>query len=338
MSKIEFLYLSQSEVHQTGVLEMNRINEVLEDVFKLHSNGNCIVPIKQVLRWGDSKSEYTKGRINSMPGYIGGQYEMAGEKWISSFPSNIERGLPRGIGILILNDTKTGVPLCIMDGTSISAFRTGAIAGLAAKYLARPKAESLGVIGTGVISKHSILSVLEAVQSISRIRVFSIDSLNAKRKFIEEIRRSKDIEVTIEDGPDASVRDADIIITATTATQPILTNPNEIRDGTLICNIGNFECSAEVVNRASKLVVDDWEQVKHRGIQTLAILANQGKINEGAILELGDIVTKKKNGRQSDSEIIFFNPVGMGVEDIAVGTLVYRKALSMGLGTKLTLF
>jgi N-[(2S)-2-amino-2-carboxyethyl]-L-glutamate dehydrogenase len=135
MKHLDLLYLSQSDVEKCSGLNMKKVIDTMEKVFSIHDKEDYVLPNKTALRWGDLESETTKGRINSMPGYIGGDFDVSGIKWISSAPQNpFKHNLPRATGIIILNHPETLVPIAIMDGTLISAMRTGANSGVAAKY------------------------------------------------------------------------------------------------------------------------------------------------------------------------------------------------------------
>ncbi|MDY7042234.1 MAG: ornithine cyclodeaminase, partial [Chloroflexota bacterium] len=134
---IEFLYLTRTDVRATG-LDMQLTLKAVEDSFRLHHQGQTNLPWKTVLDLGERE----RGRVNAMPAYVGGPYDVCGIKWIAGFPGNpAKHKLPRATGLFVLNDSWTGVPLAVMDGTLISAMRTGAVTGVGAKYMARPDSE-----------------------------------------------------------------------------------------------------------------------------------------------------------------------------------------------------
>ena len=159
---LSFRYLSQEQVVAAGGRDMALAVDDIEEVFRLHARGDYVLPTKAVLRWGDVASEMSRGRINAMPGYVGGRFDMAGVKWIASFPANIDRGMPRASGVTILNDPATGVPVAVIDGTLISAMRTGAVSGVASRHLAREDAGVVGIIGAGVQSRTQLMAITVA--------------------------------------------------------------------------------------------------------------------------------------------------------------------------------
>jgi len=141
-----------------GGLDMRTCLDAVERAFKLLAVGEVKVPNKIVLELPPSEQE--RGRINGLAAYIGGDWEVAGIKWIPSFPKNPrEHGLPRASALLTLNNTNTGTPLAVMDGTIISAMRTGAMGGLGAKYLARKDSEVAALIGLGVQARTQAMAL-----------------------------------------------------------------------------------------------------------------------------------------------------------------------------------
>ena len=155
-SGVEFIYLSQEEVLATGI-DMPKAINIIEEVLALHDEGKVNLPSKVILDLGERE----RGRVNAMPAYLGGDAEICGIKWIAGFPHNPTKfGIPRAHALIILNDAETGVPLAIMDGTYISALRTGAVTGVGAKYLAKLDSQVVGIIGCGVQARTQIMARL----------------------------------------------------------------------------------------------------------------------------------------------------------------------------------
>ncbi|RPJ05626.1 MAG: ornithine cyclodeaminase, partial [Deltaproteobacteria bacterium] len=165
-SKVEFLYLSQEDVRATGVT-MSEVIRSVEMVLAYHDEGKVNLPSKVIL----DLNERERGRINAMPAYVGGEIEICGMKWIAGFPPDPVRfGIPRAHALIILNDSWTGVPLAVMDGTYISAMRTGAVTGVGAKYLANPDSEVAGMIGCGVQARTQIMAMRAAIPSVRLVK------------------------------------------------------------------------------------------------------------------------------------------------------------------------
>lgn len=338
MKAAEILYLTQEDVLAAGGLDMSLAVPTMEEVFILHHKKDCVLPPKGILRWGDEKSETVKGRINSMPGWIGGSIRAVGIKWIASSPRNpFNHGLPRASGVIILNDPETLIPIAVMDGTVISAARTGANTGVAAKYLAKKSSRSLGLIGAGVQNRTQLLAVNLALPGLTDIRIYDLDVARA-RQFSQEMGVKIGKEIKVAASAADAVRGADIFITATVTKKPII-KAAWIEPGVFYSHVGSHECEFDAILKMDKRVVDDWEEIKHRGVESLAIMFSAGLIKDDAIYaQLGAIAAGSKPGRENDAETIYLNTVGMGIEDVALASRVFERAKALGLGQKLRLW
>lgn len=338
MEKGQILFLSQEEVIKAGALDMSIAVPTMEQVFSIHEKKDYVLPQKGVLRWGDLDSESTKGRINSMPGSIGGELNAIGIKWISSSPQNpFKYNLPRATAIIILNDPDTLVPIAVMDGAAISASRTGANSGVASKYLAKKHSEILGLIGAGVQNRTQLLAVLYAHPEIEVVKIYDLYEDRAE-KFAHDMSALTGRNITVVKSAYEAVKGSDIFITATVTKTPII-KPDWIEPGVLYCHVGSHECEFETILKMDKRIVDDWSEIKHRGVESLAIMFNTGMIDDSYInAELGQIINGAKKGRENDKETIYFNTVGMGIEDVALAIKVYNNAIELGLGKKLSLW
>jgi ornithine cyclodeaminase len=337
MSSVEFIYLSQEDVLAAGGLDMKMSMEAIEKAFRLLNEDKVIIPSKIVLVLPPSERE--RGRINGLAAYIGGDWEMAGIKWVPGFPKNPrEHGLPRANALIILNDTNTGLPLSVMDGTILSAMRTGAVGGIGAKYLAREDSEVAAMIGMGVQARTQALALKEALPNLKEIRGYDIVKEKAT-KVANEIEEMTSISTRIVDNPREAVEGADVIDTVTLADEPIVKD-KWIKDGSLFIHMGSYiEEEYDVVLHSDKIIVDDWEVVKHRKTPILAKMYDQGLISDKDIYaNLDVIVAGKKPSRENDNERIFFSPIGMAHEDVAVASMVYDRAKREGIGQKLPLW
>jgi len=335
---MELLYLNQDEVIAAGGLDMKSTIQVVEEAFRLHAFEDDVLPMKTVLRWGGIETEATRGRINAMPAYVGGSFDVAGIKWIGGFPKNPfeYEDLPRATGIIILNDAHTGVPLAFMDGTLISAMRTGATTGVAAKYLAKRDTAIVGIIGAGVQARTQLMALNESL-SIEQVKVYDL-SENRSKEYAKQMKELLDLKIKVMGNAKECVHGSDVFVTVTTAHEPIVKN-SWVKKGSLYAHVAGYEDEYAVARNSHKIVVDDWEQVKHRGASTLALMHNDGILEDKDIYaELGEIVTGEKAGRETDDERIYFSPVGMGTEDLTVAYRIYESAVKRGIGRRLKLW
>lgn len=257
---------------------------------------------------------------------------MAGIKWLGSNPQNFKKGLPRATGLVILNDPDTKLPLCVADCTQVSGVRTGAASALAIDALAKKDASSILLMGAGFQARLQLEAAKIVRPSLRKCYVYDIRR-EQSTKYAEEMSRKLNMEVTAVDDPKNASMDSDIIITVTISATPVVF-ADWLHPGQTCLNLADFEYEYACLPRCSKVVVDDWDGVKHRQISTVSLMYRDGLFKEEQLhAELGEILLGNKPGRENDQEIIYFNSVGLGAEDIAVITRCYRKALKEGEGT-----
>jgi ornithine cyclodeaminase len=332
MKNLKLLFLSMEDVIDLGGLDMKKAIYDIENAMSLYEKGECLLPSKVVMEWGEKK------RINAMPGYINGEYDMAGIKWIGSNPENpVKYNLPRASALIILNDPETKIPLAVMDGTVVSAMRTGAVTGVAAKYLSREDCENLLLIGAGVQNRTQLKAIMAVRPSIKKVSVYDI-YYEKSQKFAEEMSKEENIEIIPVKAPEQAVANADIFITATVTLEPIV-REEWVKPGVFYSQVSGYEATYNAVKRFDKIVVDVWEKVKDRMSSTLALMAADGQLSDHDIYaELGEIVNGAKKGRINNNESVYFNSVGMGTGDLAIATRIYREALKTNRGVELKLW
>ena len=333
---VDILFLNDQEMSQLGASDMKAVIHDVERAYILTEEGDVLSPGKCVMRWGSTpEDENVYGRINAMPGFIGGEYNMAGIKWIGSGPMNYKKGLPRASVTIILNDPDTKLPVCVADGTEVSAKRTGASGGVAMKLLSREDASVMTICGAGAQGRTQLEAALIVRPTLKKIYVYDI-RMESSRRFAEEaLAKYPGIEVIPVETPEAAVRESDIIVTVTLANDPII-HSEWLKKGCLLMNMADFEVSYNCVKKADKIVVDNWETIKHRLVSTVALMAHEGLIKDEDIhAQLGQILTGAKSGRENDDEIIYFNAVGTGILDLAVATRCYHEAVKTGRGISL---
>ncbi len=351
--KVEFLYLQQEDCIEAGGLEMKQTLKAVERAFFLHGKNDYIQPAKPVIRWGGPETEETTGRIMSMPAYLGGQsyseelrergllgpVNTSGIKFIPSRPENPTRhNLPRSNGIIIIVDSETLMPACIMDGTLVSAMRTGAASGVAAKYLAKQDSQVMGMIGASVQGITQTLAVKESLKKLELCKVYDINP-EAIQRYLKKMQELEcDIEFKVVESHEQAIRNSDVLCTATIAREPYV-DAEWYKEGVLHCEVSFWDTPPEALRSLDFVVVDDWEQVKHHGVDVSWRAVRDKVIPEKKIRgNLGDIVVGNKQGRTHKKEKILFNPIGMGIHDLSEGFRIYKNAVSLGIGKKLPLW
>lgn len=350
--KWEFLYLSQEDCVAAGGTDMGGAIKAVERSFFLHGKGDFIMPEKPVIRWGGPETEETIGRIMSMPAWLGGdQYKeelakrdllgpvnTAGIKFIPSRPWNPQRyGLPRASALIIILDPETLIPSCVMDGAVASAMRTGAAAGVGAKYLTNPDSKVFGLVGASVQGRTQLMGMKKGVPSLKLCKVYDINRKTAE-KFAIEMSDCSQMKIEVTDSAEAALREADVISTATIASTSYV-KPEWYKEGVFHVESSFWDTPAEALRVMDLIVVDDWNQVKHHGMDVSWRAVRDGIIEESRITgNLGEIVIGKKRGRSNKKQRILFNPIGLAIHDLSEAFRVFQNAKEMGIGAKITLY
>ena len=366
---IDFLYLNEEDMIKAGVMDMNGCIEAMEEMLKVmnvgdyvmgganHNSHGVMLTFPEKSPFPNMPVDGPDRRFMAMPAYLGGKFDMAGMKWYGSNVANREKGLPRSILTLMLNDKDTGAPMAFMSANILSAYRTGAIPGVGIKHLAIKNAKVVAIDGPGIMNRTALKACLCARPSVDTVKIHgrgraSIDKFIAHIK--EYYPQIKTIEVV--DTLQEAIKDADIISSATSGTLGSANHPyiNEewIKPGALLCLPANIRFDDDFILNRAKNVVDNiklyeaWaEELPYPGFEIVGLigvhymdLVHDGKMTLSQIDDLGDILMGKKPGRKDDKEIIIYSVGGMPVEDVAWGTIVYRNAIKMGIGKKLNLW
>ena len=334
-----FIFLNQTDIVKAGGLEMPKVFAAVEKGFAVHGRGECVQPNKLNLRKGPKGSKQAEqGVIMAMPSYVGGEFDVIGIKWVLGMTENpVKYGLPRSSALIILNSAETGLPLAIMDGTIVNAVRTGAVTGVGAKYLARPESETMALIGAGPQGRMQINGVAHALPALREVRIFDLNRQRAEA-LAEEVNAAGRLRAVAADSAEKAVVGADVVVTATIATEPYLRR-EWLKPGAFYGDIAANDAELAVYAAADKLYTDDWEQIKFHGMGTLVKGLQAGKIGEDIVSgNLGEVVIGKKPGRESGDDLCIFKHIGMSVTDLPAAWSIYQSARELGLGTPLSLW
>jgi ornithine cyclodeaminase len=326
------LLLTQGDLLDCGIDNIDAVGECLEAMFVAHANGEFTSPPSSFLK--RPECPHVADRIIGLSAYLGGSFDIEGIKWIASAHKNPERGLPRASAVIVLNDAETRRPVAIMEGALISALRTAVVQGIAARYLARSDSREVGLVGAGRIGALILHVIRHWFPNIAHYRVFDLSAERAQR-FAAHMEKLG-VGVEIVGGFEHALAPADIGIAATTASQAYVT-ADCFKIGSLFMNVSLMDPTYEHVLAADKIVVDDWIQCTHSD-RVLARMNKAGLISRERIHgELGAIVNGTLPARESDVERIFWNPFGLAIEDLAVALAMYNRALALNAGMPINL-
>jgi ornithine cyclodeaminase/alanine dehydrogenase-like protein (mu-crystallin family) len=324
---MKLLILTHSEVEQ--LLPMSECIAVMGEALAGLARGEANQPLRTIF-----KPNRVKGVLAMMPAFRSGDSSMFGLKAICVFPGNAATGLDAHQGGVMLFDGKTGVPLALVNASAITAIRTAAVSGLATSLLARADASELAIIGAGVQAR-THLSAMACVRPLKRARIASGHFASAQ-KFAKEMQSQFPFPVEPVETAEAAVRGADLIVTATTAREPVVQR-DWISPGAHINAIGTFSPKAREIDTATMtaatLFCDARESVLNEAGDYL-LAAEEGAIGPDHIrAELGEVLIKTRPGRTSRDEITLFKSLGLAIEDLAAAAHVYQMAGSDKIGT-----
>lgn len=322
--------LSREDVRQG--LPMRQAIDAIKGAFRQLSVGQADVPLRTAL-----EVPPCNGVTLFMPAYLATDHEMA-VKIVSVFNENPDKGLPLIHALVVVVDAETGAPAAVMDGTYLTALRTGAASGAATDLLAREDAQVVAIFGAGAQGRSQLEGVC-AVRPIEEVWVYDIAARRAST-YAKEMSERLLLPVRVADTPGDAVRPADVICTATTSSSPVFDDA-DVRPGTHVNAIGAYtpemqEIPPETILRAK--VVIDHREASLAEAGDLLIPLQQGLMSEDHIYaELGEIVAGDKSGRETSEEITLFKSVGVAVQDVAAAGAVLEAARRLDLGTEVAL-
>lgn len=318
---------------KAGIADLPQAVNVVKDAIRMQQGGRAILPDKTCIIY----DAHTQARTNILPAVLLAK-KVSGMKWVSVFPENPAKwGIPNVFACTVLSDLDKGYVKAVFDSTFLSNLRVAAVTAIAAEYLAPRSPETFGIIGAGYQALFQVLAFKTIKPSIREVRVYCPTEAHM-RWFSDRVTRLfPDLRVEICANAESSIRNADIVATATSAQEPLL-KLAWMKKGFLYSHVAGYEDEYAVALNSDKIVVDDWKGVKKRG-QTIARMYHEGMLSDASIYaELSDLISGSKPGRSADDENIYFNSVGVGLFDVALAQWALESAESAGVGTVLDWF
>ncbi|WP_028245761.1 tyramine oxidase subunit B [Pseudoclavibacter soli] len=370
-TKIDMLYLSEPDMIEAGVKNIDECIDIMEEVLILVAKGQyrmagnsanshgAMVTFPEHSPFPEFPKDTEDRRFMAMAAYLGGRFDTAGVKWYGSNIENREKGLPRSIHLIVLNDKDTGAPFAIMSGNLESAYRTAAVPGAAARKLAPADAKSIGLIGPGAMNKSALDTFVRLRPTLDTVRINGRRRATSE-KYAEWVRENFPQFTTIEivDSAEGAVRDSDIVSVAVTGlvgseNYPYI-NGDWIKPGAFLSLPANLKMDKEyTLSGKARLVADAkaiyeaWAEEYPAPSHETAFgmiglywqdLIELGELPSERVVNIGDVFEGNVPGREFDEQPVLFSVGGMGVEDVAWGKTVYEHAVEKGLGVKLNLW
>lgn len=309
-----------------------RERDVVERVraaYVAHRRGETSLPHSTFLRFPGRKRE----RIIALPAYLGGEAQVAGIKWIASFPDNVSRGVARASATILLNDVETGRPHTLLEGGLISATRTAASAALAGRVL-HPEADPpVGLVGGGRINFEIVHYLHTLLPRIPQWRLFDLDAARG-REFAERCCEAfPGVTVELATSLDELLRSSRLVSFATTAVDPYLDDPSACSPGTTLLHVSLRDLTAKaMLTDGVDHVVDDLDHVC-RAQTSIHLAAEEIGHRDFVRAEIGAVLTGEAEARPDPRGITVFSPFGLGILDLVLAEWITREARDRELGT-----
>lgn len=364
--KTDFLYLSEADMIRAGVLDSARCVDVIDEVFHLLGTGDYImggmngnehglkINFPKETHFPNMPVAGPDRRFMSMVAYLGGRFNVCGEKWYGSNIDNPSRGLPRSILMSMLNDPVTCEPLCLMSANLTSSVRTGAVPGVGVRYLANKDAKSCTVIGAGPINRACFQAIFSEAKNLKEVHIYDLYAEKAQQ-YADWVNQTFQVKAIVETKLQNAVENGDIISVAASRLKPVQLKNEWFRKGSLMIMTGPALVDEEYWARTN-IVFDNPKM--HENYMRDAI--ESGNITEtyrgmicgevyqliddkklppmGQMPSLGRVILNLDKGRKNHDDVVTFITGGMAVLDVGWGYEVYTKAKEMGIGTKLDLW
>lgn len=364
--RTEFLYLSEADTVQAGVLDVERCVDVCGEVFQLLAQGDYLMG-------GASHNSHGLGlvypktssfpnmpvagpdhRFVTMPAYLGGRFDVCGNKWYGSNAANADRGLPRSILTLMLNDKETGEPLSLMSANLLSAARTGGVPANASRYLANTDSEVCVVVGCGPINMACYRAIVSQVPALKRVVTFDLfeEKAHALAEFSD---RTLGIPGSAATSLKEALAQGDVVTVAASRLAPLQVDSSWFKSGSTVLISGplkaddNFWLGSRLVYDhiglheayVEEAVTSPDKQAYYDGVigGPLYSLIDDGQLPALAdSVDLGNVILGNSLGRESADQTVVFVACGMAVFDVAWGFEVYQRALAAQVGQTLSLW
>jgi ornithine cyclodeaminase len=318
------LYLSEQAIREA--VTMKDVIDAIDGAYELYANDEFQMPERMQVKEGEDT-------LLLMPCIT---KDAIGTKLVTLFPNNTEH--PTLHGLVILNDSKTGQIKGLIDGSFLTGFRTGAIGGSAVRHLAGEDASKLAIIGTGVQGLYQSVAAC-AEREFTDIYLYN-RSPEKIPAFKEKLRNwlGDDIQLHAKDSAEAAVRNAEVIITATTSSKPVLPDDKELLKDKVVIGVGSFqpamrEFPKSLYELTDKIYLDTDHAVEESG--DIAQPLEQGWITKETIENMASFITGSKKVNKEKGRSVVFKSTGMALFDVVVGNLVYQKAMEKEVGMKL---
>ena len=332
------LYLARADLESLG-MTMLEVVDAVDAGCAAKGRGEVVMPPKLSLHGeGDAYSQVMAAAVAGGPGAGGGQVaaDGLGAKWVTVFPQNASRGMPVTNGLVVLSDPATGLPSAVMDAATITAWRTGASVGVAARYLARPDVTTVGVLGCGVQARASVRALAAVLPGLREVRCHDA-VVAAGEAFVADLGTGlPDVCFATSAAPEDVVNGSGVVVTAVTMTADVRPplGAGLLEPGALAVALDyDAGWSPGAMAACDRFFCDDVATVRATQAAGVRLAGVPGTIAG----DLGDLAAGLVAGRERPDERLFCLNLGMALEDVVTGELALRRAREAGVGQVLPL-
>lgn len=327
MSDNDVLIIGATEVETALKGREALVLNAVQRAYETHARGASSLPHSSFLRFPDSD----KDRIICLPAYLGGEYQLAGVKWIASMPDNVAHGMERASAVIILNDRVTGRPVAVMEGSIISKQRTAASAALASSILAQGEPHTIGFVGCGPINITVAQFLTTVWPNASRLVTFDLDSARAELFGVELLTHRPGLDFHVAATLQELLSECPLVSFATTAIKPYVDDLEASPAGAMMLHVSLRDLTTDVIV-SNHNIVDDLDHV-NRAATSIHLASTQEGHTDFVHGSLGDILLGKTGLPERDGRKLIFSPFGLGVLDLAIADLVLNTVAAQGNGT-----
>lgn len=332
MSDNDILIIGATDVESALEGREESVLKAVQMAYETHAQGDSSLPHSSFLRFPDSD----KDRIICLPAYLGGDYQLAGVKWIASIPDNVSRGMERASAVVILNDRMTGRPGAVIEGSIISKQRTAASAALASKVLASSAPDTIGFVGCGPINI-ALAQFLKVVwPNVHNFVAFDLDRSRGETFGHAIVKNRPEASFTLMDTLEETLEASPMLAFGTTAIEPYINDLDHCPAGATILHISLRDLSANTI-LSNHNIVDDLDHV-NRAATSIHLASEQSGRTDFVHSSLGDLLLGKTQLPEYDDRKIIFSPFGLGVLDLAVADLVEKTITQNNQGVRVKSF
>lgn len=348
MAEVFVRFLNREALERLGVADVAAAVADVRDALRLAADGAVAMPPETVVRFGDRPGERSGGAGGEPPGgsprgdvaayalpaHVGGRFDAVGVKWTAHRPADVDDGAPRILSVTVLNDTRGGRPIAILESALITAMRTVAVSWLAIERLGRARVERVGLLGAGMQARAHLRMLAHQMPQLADVCLWNRTTARAEA-LARELGHETPWPIRVETSIEAVAAESPILITCTAAAAPIV-GPGAVQPGLLAIQVGFHEFSFEAIDAFDYVVVDAWGEFRLTSQKSLFQMHRAGRFPGDRVA--ADLTALVCHGREiAPARSVYFSSFGLSIFDVAIAARLARVGEQAGIGQLLPL-